>query len=141
MKYDEFIKMMQTEKVRRKPRHIESEIQQSCVRWFRLAYPNYIILTIPNGGSRNRIEAANLKKEGALAGASDLLVIAERAVLFIEMKKPKGKQQESQIIFQRNVERLEHQYVICHSLQEFQMTVERWLKEKYGYEDTYRSKE
>lgn len=140
MRYDDFLKMMQKEKVRRKPRHIESDIQQACVEWFRLTYPQYIILSIPNGGSRNALEAANLKKEGALAGASDLLVIAMCSVLFIEMKRKGGKQQESQIRFQKNIERLGHEYKICHSKQEFQMTIERWLKEKYGYEDTYRSK-
>lgn len=132
MKFDEFKKMLAAEKPRRKPRHIESAIQQACVQWFRLAYPEFLILAIPNGGSRNRLEAATLKKEGALAGASDLLVIAQRAVLFVEMKTKKNKQQETQKVFQRNVERLGHEYKICHSLQEFQLTVERWLKERYS---------
>lgn len=118
---------------RRKPQHIEESIQTVCVNWFRLEYPNYIILAIPNGGSRNEREAANMKRAGVLAGASDLLVIGTRAVLFIEMKGPKGKQQSTQKIFQKNVERLGHTYAICHSLQEFQLTIERWIKEKYEY--------
>ena len=120
------------EKPRRKPHHAESLIQQACVQWFRIAYPRYIILSVPNGGSRNSREAANLKREGALAGASDLIVIAERAVLFIEMKAGKNKQQQTQIIFQKNVESLGHSYKVCYSLQEFQLTVEHWLKERYG---------
>ena len=132
MKYDEFLAMQEKEKVRRKPRHVESTIQQACVRYFRLKYPNYIILSIPNGGSRNALEAANLKREGALAGASDLMVIVENAVLFIEMKRPKGRQQETQKAFQEAVERLGHTYAICHSLQEFQLTIERFIKDKYG---------
>lgn len=113
--------------LKRKPRHEESEIQQSCVRWFRYAYPQYIILSIPNGGSRNVIEAANLKKEGALAGASDLMIIAERKVLFVEMKTPKGRQQQTQKDFQRRVEVLGHRYVVCHSLDEFMREVNAWL--------------
>ena len=132
MKFDEFLKKVANEKVRRKPRHIESKIQQSCVLWFHVAYPNYVILSIPNGGSRNRMEAANMKREGLLAGAADLLIIAERAILFVEMKTEKGRQQETQKIFQQNVERLGHSYKICRSLSDFQMTVERWLKERYG---------
>ena len=131
MKYDEFLALQKKTEAPRRHRHIESSIQQACVLWFRAVYPNYIILSIPNGGSRNALEAANLKREGALAGASDLMVIAERAVLFIEMKKPKGKQQESQKVFQQNVERLGHKYVVCHSLQEFQLTIERFIKERY----------
>lgn len=42
---------------------------------------------IPNGGSRNIREAANMKKEGVRAGISDMCVILKDKVLYIEMKK------------------------------------------------------
>ena len=42
---------------------------------------------IPNGGSRNAIEAKNLKLEGVRAGVSDICVITRDKVIFIEMKK------------------------------------------------------
>ena len=132
MKYDEFKAMMAKEKIRRKPRHLESAIQQQCVMWFKLAYPRYLCFSVPNGGSRNALEAANLKKEGALAGVSDLIIVAQGAVLFVEMKTAKGRQQASQIAFQETVERLGHSYKVCRSLTDFQLTVERWLKERYG---------
>ncbi len=133
MRYDELKKLLALQpKPRRKPRHIEDDIQVACVQWFRLAYPQYVVLAIPNGGTRNAREAANMKRSGILAGAADLMIIAERAVLFIEMKSPKGKQQESQLRFQKNVERLGHTYKVCHSLKEFQLTVESWLKDRYG---------
>ena len=132
MKYDEFKKMMEREKIRRKPRHLESAIQQSCVLWFKQAFPNYLCFSVPNGGSRNALEAANLKREGALAGVSDLIIVAERAVLFIEMKTAKGRQQPSQVAFQQVVERLGHTYKICRSLTDFQLTIERWIKDRYG---------
>jgi len=121
--------MMERQRPRRKPRHIESAIQQSCVVWFRAAYPLYLIFSVPNGGSRNSIEALNIKREGALAGVSDLIVVAERAVLFVEMKAPKGRQQESQKKFQNKVERLGHRYCICHTLSEFQRCIEQWIKD------------
>lgn len=129
MKYEEFLEEQRRISIRRPPRHIESAIQQECVTWFRVAYPGLIILSIPNGGSRNTLEAQRLKREGALAGASDLLVIARGSVLFVEMKSKKGRQQESQKIFQQKVERLNHKYVICHSKKEFALEVEKWLKE------------
>lgn len=116
--------------LKRKLRHIESGIQQSCVKWFRYAFPQYIIFSIPNGGSRNAIEAANLKKEGALAGASDLMIVAERRVLFVEMKKPGGKQQKTQKEFQHRVEVLGHKYVVCYSLDDFMQKVKDWLGTK-----------
>ena len=137
MKYDEFLKLEnQKKKPKRKPRHLESEVQKACVRYFRLKYPNYIVLSVPNGGSRNALEAANLKREGALAGVSDLIVIAERAVLFVEMKYGKNRQSEKQKQFQQAVERLGHTYVVCYGLQDFMLIIERWLKEKLGVYDT-----
>ena len=42
---------------------------------------------IPNGGSRNALEAKNLKSEGVRAGVSDLCVILPDKTLYIEMKK------------------------------------------------------
>ena len=131
MKYDEFLKL-ENRKSRHKPRHIESAIQQECVTWFRLSYPNYVIFSVPNGGSRNALEAANLKKEGALAGASDLIIIVDNAVLFVEMKSAKGKQSPYQIAFQEAVERLGHTYKVCHSKKEFILSVEHFIKDKYG---------
>jgi len=43
---------------------------------------------IPNGGSRHKLEAINLKREGVKSGVSDLCVILKNKVLFIEMKRP-----------------------------------------------------
>ena len=133
MKFDEFRKKYMTNsKSRGKPRHIEEDIQSSCVQWFRLSYPQYVIFACPNGGSRNRLEAINMKRSGVLAGVSDLIIIAERAILFIEMKTKTGRQSENQKTFQSNIEHLGFEYKICRSLSSFQLTIEKWLKEKYS---------
>lgn len=42
---------------------------------------------VPNGGTRNKIEATGLKKEGARAGVSDLIIVLKEKVLFLEMKR------------------------------------------------------
>ena len=131
MKYDELKELLQKQKQRKRPRHEESEIQKSCVRWFRATYPRYLCFSVPNGGRRSALEGAILKGEGALAGVSDLIIVAYNAVLFIEIKNEKGKQSESQKRFQKQVEALGHEYKVCRSRQEFQLTVEHWLKCKY----------
>ena len=43
----------------------EERLQVSCVNWFDYQYPQYrqLLFAVPNGGSRNKIEAANLKKQ------------------------------------------------------------------------------
>lgn len=112
----------------RHPRHIESSIQQCVVRWFRVKYPKYIIAAVPNGGFRNAREAAVMRREGVLAGFSDLIVIAERNVLFVEMKTSSGKQSERQKEFQTKVELLGHQYSVCHSFDEAEKCIDDWLQ-------------
>lgn len=130
MKFDEFkAKYMVAQKPRRKPRHIEESIQTACVNWFRLAFPRYLCFAEPNGGSRNKLEAINMKRAGVLAGVSDLILVADHAILFVEMKTETGKQSAYQKKFQADVERLGFGYEVCRSLQDFQRTVERWLKE------------
>lgn len=111
----------------RKPRHIESCIQQDCVSWFRWQYSNYIIFAVPNGGSRNALESANMKKEGVMPGVSDLIVIANGKILFVEMKAGKNTQQQSQKDFQHKVEDLGFKYILCRSLEEFISAIEEWL--------------
>lgn len=132
MKYDEFKKMESKRKPRSKPRHLESQIQQSMVRWFRLQYPKYIIAAIPNGGQRNALEAKIMKGEGVLAGFSDLIIIANNNVLFVEVKTKDGYQSDLQKQFQSDVERLGFQYSVCRSLEDFMFTVEKWVKDKFS---------
>lgn len=132
MKYDDFLKQQSKAATSRKLRHIESQIQRQMVQWFRLQYPRYIIAAIPNGGQRNALEAKIMKSEGVLAGFSDLIVIANKNVLFVEVKTTTGRQSELQKKFQSAVEYLGFQYSVCRSLQDFQMRIEKWLKDKFS---------
>ena len=54
---------------------------------------------IPNGGSRNKIEAAHLKQQGVKAGVPDLCLPVSRGEyhgLYIELKYGKNKPTENQ---------------------------------------------
>lgn len=132
MKYDDFLSQQAKIKRNRKPRHLESQIQRQMVMWFRLQYPQYIIAAIPNGGQRNALEAKIMKSEGVLAGFSDLIIIANNNVLFVEVKTKTGRQSELQKVFQANVEKLGFQYSVCRSLQDFQMTIEKWFNDRFS---------
>lgn len=130
MKYDEFLKLetSRAQKRKRKPRHIEESIQVACVKWFRLQYPNLVIFSVPNGGSRNLYEAKNMKESGTLAGVADLVIVGNGGrVLFIEMKAGKNKQEDSQVLFQNKVEKLGHKYIICRSKEQFMKEVDLWV--------------
>lgn len=129
MKYDELLKLQaKTSHQRQPPRHIESQIQRQMVQWFRLQYPQYIIAAIPNGGYRNSLEAKIMKAEGVLAGFSDLIIVAHKKILFVEVKTKQGCQSKLQEKFQADVERLGYQYSLCRSLPDFCLTVNNWLK-------------
>lgn len=132
MKYDEFLKREAARKTASHPQHKESQIQRQMVAWFRLQYPKFIIAAVPNGGFRNKLEASIMKAEGVLAGFSDLIIIADGNVLFVEVKTAKGYQSDLQKEFQANVERMGFQYSVCRSLQDFQLTFEKWLKSKFS---------
>ncbi len=68
---------------------------------------------IPNGGSRNIIEAAKFKKLGVKAGVPDLQLIVPNGEihgLWIELKSKKGKLQPCQRLM---IQRLEEQGYMC----------------------------
>lgn len=65
--------------------------QRTVVEWCELRRVPYF--HVPNGGSRNKAEAANLKRQGVRPGVPDLCVPVARCGyhgLFIEMKAKTG---------------------------------------------------
>lgn len=115
-------------------RHVESELQKSCVKWFKLQYPEYrrLLFAVPNGGRRNLREAIRLKAEGVVAGVSDLILLLPNGkyhALCIEMKTDKGRQQDTQKEFQKDVEKVGYRYIIIRSLEEFIKELNQYLKE------------
>ncbi|MCM1379546.1 MAG: VRR-NUC domain-containing protein [Prevotella sp.] len=115
-------------------RHIESDIQKNCVKWFRLQYPKLatLLFAVPNGGARNKTEAGIMKGEGVTAGVSDLIFLFPNSkyhALCIEMKTPKGTQQDSQKQWQQKVEAAGYKYIICRSFEEFQSSIWSYLSQ------------
>lgn len=67
----------------------ERQHQIKVVQYLQILEKQKKILTffsVPNGGSRNALEAKNLKLEGVRAGVSDLVIVFKGKVLFLEMK-------------------------------------------------------
>lgn len=113
-------------------RHLESQTQRACVKWFRLQYPELALnlIAIPNGGSRPRVEAALMKAEGVTAGAADLALFVPSASahgLFIEMKSANGRQRGSQKAWQQAVEAKGYVYAVCRSVEDFMSCVNKYL--------------
>jgi hypothetical protein len=114
-------------------RHIESNIQKSCIEWFRYQHRSLadMIFHIPNGGKRNAREAARLKAEGVTAGVADVILLVGRQgynSLCIEFKAPKGTQTSLQKEWQRQAETNGNKYIICRSFDEFRDEITKYLK-------------
>lgn len=104
----------------------EHDIQSACVNWFRYQYPKYLIYAIPNGGERNAIVAAKLKKEGVLAGVPDLHIpIARKGFhgLYIEMKAGKNKPTDNQQTIMDKLRNEGYKCEVCWNLGDFMKTV------------------
>ena len=116
----------------------EHRIQKSCVRWFRLQYPQManLLFAIPNGGARSKREGGVKKAEGMTAGVSDLILLRSNkqfGALCIEMKTKDGKQSESQKKWQKLAEKYGSKYIVCRSLDEFIESINDYLKDiDYG---------
>jgi hypothetical protein len=111
-------------------KHTESKLQSACVQWFRTQYPNTVIFAIPNGGNRNPITGAILKREGVIAGVADLFVMKcnpEFAGLFIEMKASKGKASKAQEAFALSAILAGYAYFTCRSFDEFTSRVKTYM--------------
>jgi len=104
-------------------KHNESKIQIEIVRYIRYLYPNSILFAVPNGGQRSIITAAYLKKEGVLAGVSDLIWIYKGKVHFLEVKAEKGYQSVNQKEFESQVKKQGFEYYILRSTKDFDLFV------------------
>lgn len=114
-------------------RHIESSIQQNCVKWFRLQYPKLMLnlFAVPNGGARRKKEAGIMKGEGVTAGVADLLLLYPSKGFYglcVEMKTKDGKQQDTQKIWQEAVESAGYKYILCRSVYDFIDQVNDYLR-------------
>lgn len=92
-------------KPKARPQKEEHQIQVGLFDWKQLQQNKYPALrnlfAIPNGGSRNGIEASNLKAEGVCAGVPDTLLAYPSdgfCGLFIEHKTKKGSLTKDQPI-------------------------------------------
>lgn len=96
---------------------------------------NGLLIAIPNGGSRNPMEGARLKREGVVRGVADRQLIIARGEhhgLFIEMKThdKSSKQKPHQKEWQAKAEAQGYKYVICRDVDEFINIVNDYLNEQ-----------
>ena len=85
---------------------------------------------IPNGGSRNRLEAVKLKQMGVKAGVSDLCLPYPKGIycgLYIEMKFGSNQQQDTQKEFLQDMAEAGHFVATCYGAEEAVRVLEEYL--------------
>ena len=105
----------------------ENQLQQSIYLWYQNTYvikdKRCMILSIPNGGLRDKMTAITLKATGLYKGAADLLVVYKGWVGFVELKTEVGIQSPSQRQFEAHCIEAGIPYRLVRSLQEFQQLI------------------
>ncbi len=112
----------------------ESAEQEAFITWCEYnegKYPELgLIFHIPNGGSRNKLEAANLKRQGVKAGVPDLCLPAARGKyhgLYIEMKVDRNKPTENQERWIKRLTQQNYAVAVCYGADAAIETVKEYL--------------
>ena len=124
----------------------EADEQMTVMQWARLnehLYKDLALLHhIPNGGSRNRLEAIHLKQQGVKAGVPDLCLPVPRCGfhgLYIEMKRRKNARvAESQNKWIAALRRQGYFAAVCYGADDAIRLIEAYLSRKVspaGYFD------
>jgi len=120
---------------RKASQHRESKLQIACVNWFSAEYSHLkdLLLAIPNGGKRSKVEAGIMSAEGVKRGAPDLLLAVPFGGypgLWIEMKVENGRVSEDQKRMQDRLVQQGYAVAVCWTLEEFMNDVNNYLTRK-----------
>lgn len=101
------------------PEPSEIQIQAAIVEWLNRCV-HCVVFAVPNGGKRGYGAQMQVRKEGLLKGAPDLVVAyqegGEPGTLFIEVKSKRGKMREEQAQCRWALMQLGHDHLVARSL-------------------------
>lgn len=123
---------LMVKKARKKREYPEDALQQQCVQWFRMQFPQKIIFHIPNGRGRfNPRQGKRLKSLGVLAGVPDLYIpepCGDFHGLFVELKAGSNKPIETQEEMIEALRGRGYAVEVCYALSEFVEVARGYLK-------------
>jgi len=92
-----------------------------------------LLFHVPNGGSRNKAEAANLKMQGVKSGVPDIFLPVPRGAhhgLFIEMKVGSNRPTANQKQWIEELKRQGYFVAVCYGWVDAREITERYLNAK-----------
>ena len=117
---------------RKRSEATEQEALIEWCGWHEGRHPELkLIFHIPNGGSRNTIEAANLKRQGVKAGVPDLcLPVPKNGYhgLYIEMKYGRNKTSEKQEEWLKALWEQGYYVAVCYGAEEAERLIASYLQ-------------
>lgn len=113
----------------------EAQEQEAFFRWASF-YPELrYMYAVPNGGSRNKLEAVSLKRQGVKAGVPDICLPLPKGKyhgLYIEMKYGKNTASDMQKEYIDYLNSVGYRAVICYGFEAARRVITSYLK---GAED------
>ena len=107
-------------------KHYEDDLQRDVMGFIRLQYPHIISFHVPNGGKRGPREAARLKRQGVLAGVSDILLYWQDSFAAIELKYGENDMSKPQAYFADKLQKFGGKFAVCRSVEEVQTIMKAW---------------
>ncbi len=106
----------------------EHSIQVAIVGYLDRVLPgSYRAFAIPNGGRRDKITGAILKREGVKAGVPDIAIVRDGgSVAFLEVKAPKGSLSTSQKAFRDWCGENSVPFEVVRSIDDVRSTLSAW---------------
>lgn len=116
-------------------KQLEGKLQSECVKWFQYKHPELrkLLFHPANGTKRSIKTAIALKKQGVVAGVSDLILLLpnkEFHFLCLEMKIGKNLQTTYQIEFATEVQKVGGCYEVIRTFDAFRESINEYLKNR-----------
>lgn len=122
------------DKTRVRVKRKESEEQTAIIEWANIMQhrvPELALLYhVPNGGSRNVIEAKRLKAQGVKSGVPDLVLPVARGKyhgLYIELKTPRGRVSDTQKQWLEALRNQGYAAIVCRGADEAIAMIAKYL--------------
>lgn len=113
----------------------EAHEQEMLFRWAIFKSEQFpeldLLYHIPNGGKRNRFEAASLKRQGVKPGVPDLCLPVARGKyhgLYIELKYGKNKTSKNQEEWLYNLQKQGYAVTVCFGWEEASEKITKYLE-------------
>ena len=115
----------------------EAQEQKALIQWAQFNSSRYpeleLLYHIPNGGLRNKREAAELKRLGVKAGVPDLCLPVARGLyhgLYIEMKRKGGQESKQQTEWLKRLKEQGYETITAYNFEQAADAIKKYLDKK-----------